>query len=250
MEKVNGIKILYACESGSRNWGGASNESDYDVRFIYVHPPSYYLSIDPIGIGHKRDVIEQIVSEHRIDLAGWELTKTLRLFRKSNPSLLEWLHSGIVYYQNNDVINKIHELLPPYFRPRACLLHYVNMAKGNLQKSQMESGFVKGYLNVLRPILMARWIKTNHSFPPTNYSELIHQIVPEGTAKDEIESMLKTKLAGYQTLDRNEMEHFHQYIQQELQQINAYIKTLPKKPFSNSDQLDKLFRSTLEQVFK
>lgn len=48
-------KVLLAIESGSRAWGFASANSDYDARFIYVHPPEWYLSI---GLEEKRDVIE------------------------------------------------------------------------------------------------------------------------------------------------------------------------------------------------
>ena len=53
IEKEFGVKILYAVESGSRGWGFANEESDYDVRFIYIRPLSDYLSI-----AHKRDVID------------------------------------------------------------------------------------------------------------------------------------------------------------------------------------------------
>lgn len=40
------VCIVYACESGSRAWGFPSADSDYDVRFIYVRPVEWYLSID------------------------------------------------------------------------------------------------------------------------------------------------------------------------------------------------------------
>ena len=80
------VKILFACESGSRAWGLHSKDSDYDVRFIYVHKPSWYLSID-----EKRDVIEipkqdnlSFSVDPLLDMNGWELIKALRLFRKSN----------------------------------------------------------------------------------------------------------------------------------------------------------------------
>src|SRR4029078_9708652 len=93
IEKENDVKILFAVESGSRAWGFPSKDSDYDVRFIYVHKKDWYLSID-----QKRDVIELPIN-NLLDINGWELRKALKLFRKSNPPLMEWLHSGIVYYQ-------------------------------------------------------------------------------------------------------------------------------------------------------
>ena len=44
-EQQERVQVLYACESGSRAWGFASSDSDYDVRFIYVHPRDHYLSV-------------------------------------------------------------------------------------------------------------------------------------------------------------------------------------------------------------
>lgn len=84
------VKVLYACESGSRAWDFPSKDSDYDVRFIYIHKRNKYVSIDPMGVGKKRDVIELPIND-LLDVSGWDLTKTLKLFRKSNPPLLEWI---------------------------------------------------------------------------------------------------------------------------------------------------------------
>ncbi len=38
IEKNYGVEILWAVESGSRSWGFASPDSDFDVRFIYKRP--------------------------------------------------------------------------------------------------------------------------------------------------------------------------------------------------------------------
>lgn len=53
IEKKEDVTILYAVESGSRAWGFESQDSDYDVRFIYVRKEKDYLSLFP-----KKDVIE------------------------------------------------------------------------------------------------------------------------------------------------------------------------------------------------
>ena len=46
IEAANQVKILYAVESGSRAWGFASPDSDYDVRYVFIRPIKDYLRID------------------------------------------------------------------------------------------------------------------------------------------------------------------------------------------------------------
>src|SRR3954452_13450282 len=94
-EAEHGVRILYACESGSRAWGFASPDSDYGVRFIYAQPRNWYLSFD---VERRRDVIEYPIVDD-IDQSGWDVRKALYLFTRNNGALLEWLHSPIVYLE-------------------------------------------------------------------------------------------------------------------------------------------------------
>ena len=90
-EKEKGVRIVLAIESGSRAWGFESPNSDFDARFIYVHPRDWYLSV---GLEEQRDVIEYPIVDD-IDLNGWDLRKALRLFWKSNPAFVEWIQSPL-----------------------------------------------------------------------------------------------------------------------------------------------------------
>ena len=45
IEAKENVKVLHVVESGSRSWGFASPDSDYDVRFIYVRNRDFYLSL-------------------------------------------------------------------------------------------------------------------------------------------------------------------------------------------------------------
>ena len=111
VERNNDIKILYADESGSRAWGFASTDSDWDVRYIYIHRPEWYLSIDD-----KKDSLEEMLP-HDIDLSGWEIRKALKLFRKSNPPLMEWLRSPLLYLENRNFAASLRNLSNEYFNP-------------------------------------------------------------------------------------------------------------------------------------
>lgn len=91
IEEKENVKILHAVESGSRAWGFASPDSDYDVRFIYVRKKEDYLTLC-----EKSDVIEWQLDE-TLDINGWDLKKALQLFHKSNATLFEWSNSPIVY---------------------------------------------------------------------------------------------------------------------------------------------------------
>lgn len=125
IEEEQNVKILYACESGSRAWGFPSSDSDYDVRFLYVNPLEWYLSIV-----NKRDVIEYPLNE-QLDINGWDLQKALLLFRKSNPPLMEWLGSPIIYLEEYSTTEKMRELAKEYYSPIASIYHYLHMAQGN-----------------------------------------------------------------------------------------------------------------------
>jgi len=132
IEKDENVTIFYACESGSRAWGFPSKDSDYDVRFLYLRSRDWYLSID---VEEKRDVVERPISD-MLDINGWDLRKALKLFYKSNPPLLEWLNSSIIYQQKLTIVEKLKELVPEYYSPVACKHHYQHMAEGNYRVSE------------------------------------------------------------------------------------------------------------------
>ena len=127
LEKRHEIRVLLAVESGSRAWGFASPDSDFDVRFIYVHRPEFYLQLQGC-----RDVIEEPVDDIW-DVSGWDLDKTLRLLQKSNPTLFEWLNSPIVYRETG-FSQRFQPLLGEYFSVKSELYHYLNTARHHIKE--------------------------------------------------------------------------------------------------------------------
>jgi predicted nucleotidyltransferase len=192
IENTYDVNILYACESGSRAWGFASNDSDYDVRFIYAHPKPWYLTID-----EKRDVIELPVN-NILDIGGWELRKALQLMRKSNAVIFEWLQSPIVYRKDPDFLAHIQHIMGQFFSSRSGAHHYISMAKNafdhDLQAGQIN---IKRYFYALRPLFAALWIVQYRTVPPMTF-EALRVVITDKAIQHEIDILLQLKQQSHE----------------------------------------------------
>lgn len=185
------VKILLAVESGSRAWGFESNNSDWDVRFIYVHKPEWYFKVE-----EQRDVIEYMY-EDDVDLVGWELRKALSLLRRSNPSLLEWFHSPKVYYIDSEFCKRILEVENDYFNPVKSMYHYNRIYnKQNERYLQQEGYNMKKFLYYLRGVLACQWIEAYKSIPPVRFKELYEAVVTDADIKAKIDAIIEIKKEG------------------------------------------------------
>lgn len=196
IEQKHDVRILLAIESGSRAWGFSSPDSDWDVRFIYVHQAPWYLSVHG-----GRDVIETGIEQHplgELDINGWELRKSLQLLHKSNPALLEWLQSPIIYRKDEAAFARYAQLAQEFFKPQASFHHYVSMAHTNQREfSQKELVKLKKYLYVLRPIFACLWMEKFNAMPPIEFPRLLDELLPSGELRREIDELLRKKrLAG------------------------------------------------------
>jgi len=243
IEEEENITILYACESGSRAWGFASEDSDYDVRFLYLRPRDWYLSID---VEEKRDVIERPII-NMLDINGWDLRKALKLLRKSNPPLLEWLNSPIIYRQKLTITDKIRELIPECYSPMACLHHYLHMAQGNYREYlKGEIVWVKKYFYVLRPLLAINWIEKELDVVPMEFGVLVERCVKSPELKGAIENLLERKKRG-QELDREpRIKIISDFVESELERFETKMSESTPKP--NTEKLNKLFRIALNEA--
>ena len=231
-----------AIESGSRAWGFPSKDSDYDVRFIYVHNnPKWYLSLFK-----KRDVIELPVGPV-LDINGWDLKKALKLLRKSNPALMEWLNSPIVYLINEALLAPLKQLSKTAFIPESSCHHYLSMAKANIAKAE-KSGEVriKTYLYALRPVLCCRWVIDVGTQPPMLYQDLLDTYIPDGEVREEIDHLLEIK----QNTDESDIVNRQPNIERWLgDQIPALEKVISKSPgVVAADEFDEVFRRVLGMV--
>jgi predicted nucleotidyltransferase len=245
IEKEEGVRILYACESGSRAWGFPSKDSDYDVRFIYIRPVDWYLSIYD-----KRDVIERPISD-MLDINGWDLRKALNLFRKSNPPLLEWLQSPMPYMEKFTIADQIRRISPLTFSPKSCMHHYLHMAKGNYREYlQGDHVKIKKYFYVLRPILACEWIERNNTMPPIEFQELVDSLVPAGSPlKEAIQELLARKIAGDEMDYEPRINPINEFLEARIAYYDRTASTMQVGEGGQDRQLDELFRKALKEVW-
>ncbi len=241
VQQEQGFKIIYACESGSRAWGFPSEDSDYDVRFLYVNPPDWYLSVD---LEDRSDVFERPIAD-KLDVSGWDLRKAFKLLRKSNPPLLEWLNSPIVYIEVSEVVRRLRELVPEFYSPIACGYHYLHMAQGNYREYlRGDVVWLKKYFYVLRPLLAIRWIEREQTVVPMEFATLVDRLVTNTSLKEAIEQLLQSKRDGKE-LDRGpKIPEISNFIEIEL---NNLEQQMPNRvgPKPDIQKLNEMFRFAL-----
>ena len=243
IEQDHEVRILYAVESGSRAWGFASRNSDYDVRFIYIQKPNWYLSIR-----ERRDVIECPISGD-LDISGWDLRKALGLFSKSNPPLLEWLGSPLVYRDTDNLAGRLREILTSSYSPERSIYHYLHMARGNYREFlKGEVVRLKKYLYVLRPLLACLWIEKHGSTPPTEFAKLVADAQLSVTLIAAIDELLARKMSGDELDTSAKIPELNDFIQQMLEKYRLLSGKRPT-PVTDFALLDQLFREMLHAVW-
>ena len=191
IEEENDVKILLAVESGSRAWGFESKDSDWDVRFIYVHHPEWYFKVNK-----QPDVIERMYNDE-VDMVGWELRKALSLLKKSNTSMLEWLNSPKIYMIDADFAERIRQIESKYFNPTRAMYHYNHIYnKHNERYLQREDCNMKRFLYYLRGVLACRWIEQRKTLPPVAFEELVDVVVDDASIREAIRSLIEIKKSG------------------------------------------------------
>ena len=239
IERQHDVRVLFACESGSRGWGFASPDSDYDVRFVYVHRLPWYLSVEP-----GRDVIEQPISGE-LDVGGWELRKALQLLRDSNPTLLEWLRSPIVDRQEDAWATRLRGLAEDKFSPVRGYHHYVSMARKNLREHLYHDLVrYKKYLYVLRPLLAARWIREGRGVPPMRFAELVAATTLDPALVAEIDALLEVKMRAGEAATSPRWVGLHDFIERELQAAEAH--SFAKQPKADTAVLDTFLHDAVQ----
>ncbi len=239
IEERENIKILHCVESGSRAWGFASPDSDYDVRFIYVRPKEFYLRLDK-----TRDVIEWQLDD-TLDINGWDIKKALTLLHGSNPTLFEWNSSPIVY-KTTEEWNQISKVINNYFVMKSGLYHYLSTAKRNYHEFLTgETVKFKKYFYVLRPLLACKWILAEGTPPPMLFSSLMEKYLDE-EIKPDVEKLLDLKMNTPEIGEGKRFDRVNDYIEKNIKAVDAMIAELPNEEPNGWNELNNIFLSLLK----
>ena len=239
IEKDNNVKVLLAVESGSRAWGFASPDSDYDVRFIYVRPEKDYLRLEEV-----RDVIELPINDE-LDINGWDLQKALRLLYRSNPTLFEWFSSPLVYMET-DFADQFREIMTDYFSTKKSLYHYISMAEGNYREFlRGETVKAKKYFYVLRPVLACRWVIERKTPPPMLFSELASAELPD-FLRPEVERLLDLKINAPEVKEIPRIDILNEYLDESITDIKSGIAAMDDSD-NNWTELNNMFLRTVAE---
>ena len=189
VEADRNLKIVFACESGSRAWGFASTDSDFDVRFIFIRPTEDYLKLTP-----PKDAFD-LHEDQDFDLAGWDIRKTAELMRRCNPPLMEWLDSPIIYEADGVISPRLVELRDVYFDAKKAAHHYLSLAAGIWKKYIQDepSPVRKKYLYALRPLACIKYIELHGKQPPTLFDAVLEAIEWSDDVRGAIGTLVKQK---------------------------------------------------------
>lgn len=243
LEAARDVTVLYACESGSRAWGFASVDSDYDVRVVYVHPRDWYLSVD---LERRDDTVDPPI-EGEIDLHGWDLRKALGLFHGANPTLREWLRSPVVYREDAAVMDRWRALVPDYYPPGAVARAYRGLARSVAEQSLVDDPIPhKAYLYVLRALLAVRWIEQDRGPVPLAFERLLDETVDDAAVQDAVEALLAQKRDGCELDDGPRHPVIHDFVETELERQWALEFPSPASR-AGVGPLNAVFRSVLDR---
>lgn len=233
IEEQENVKIIMAIESGSRAWGFASPDSDYDVRFIYVRKEEDYLRLEK-----TRDVIEWKLDDV-LDINGWDIKKALQLLHNSNPTVFEWCASPIVYWETAE-FTWLKEILPQYFSVKKSLYHYWHTSETHYKTHLLSDEVnIKKYFYALRPLLAAKWILDKKVAPPMLFEELMEAEL-EVELLPEVKGLLDMKKTLPEMGKAPKIQSINDYIEKELREIKTTAEEIEEQ-MVEWDGLNELF---------
>lgn len=190
------VFLPLAIESGSRAWGFASPDSDYDCRFVYVRR-----AVDHITPWASRDVIE-LPFEGDLDVNGWDLRKALQLLLKGNAVIVEWLCSPVVYRGQAWFRDEFLAFAREAASREAVCRHYLHLGERQRRVYFGDGTNVpqKKIFYALRPAAALRWLRMHpaEAVAPMHFPTLMEECDPPGELRAEVAGLMERKAVTHE----------------------------------------------------
>lgn len=245
IERTHAIKVLYACETGSRAWGFASPDSDYDVRMIYMHEPDWYLTLSD-----KKDTLELMLDNGELDITGWDFKKCLKLLWKSNGALLERIQSPILYCNTSDITERFRYYADRCFIPVATIHHYLGMAKNSFTEIEgREEIKLKKLFYALKATLACKWILDKDSIPPIVFKTMVDELDFNQMLKQRIMELVALKSKQNESYIHPAEHELNNFVKEQLTIVDVKAPSLAGRKDKHVN-LDEFFRYGLKTYWK
>ena len=245
IEQSYEVKIPLAIESGSRGWGFAAANADYDCRFIYVHRAERYLSV------LEMDEFIEYELDETYDIKGYDLKRVLKYILKSQATINEWLSSNVVYIKNDPITNKLSELAAGFFNPIPVSYHYLSLAKKMMAEiTAADEAKIKKYFYILRPIANLNYIQQYGKMPYMEYNKTLDATNPPSDVFAAIQA-LKAQKAVLLEHDKIPQHTFLLgYFSSEISRFERVLKEMKHEKNTDYTLLDEAFRAIIGEVWK
>jgi predicted nucleotidyltransferase len=242
IETQYNVKVLFACETGSRAWGFPSPDSDFDVRMIYRHDIDWYLSLND-----KKDTIEFMSEDGELDVTGWDIKKCLQLMWKSNGALLERVQSPIVYTEEKNIATLLKTYTEQCFSPVATMHHYLGLARNSFAdvvgKDEIK---LKKFFYALRATLACKWILDKDSVPPIVFQKMLEELDFDMSLKNTISELIVLKSGKNESYLHPSLSELNKFIEDEIKKAEHAFNNLTGRKKKEVD-LDLLFQKVLKE---
>lgn len=242
-EKSQNVKIPLAIESGSRGWGFASPDSDYDCRFIYVHEKDWY-----VRVTEKKDFIEYAADEV-FDINGWDLKKVIQHIIKSNAVIYEWLSSNEIYIKNKLVAEELDNLAKHFFNPVSACYHYLSIAKNKFNEViYYPDAKLKNYFYIMRPLANLDYIQKYKKMPYMEYEKTLSEIEIDQNILNEIKETTNIKKVSNESYKVQQNKILLDYFSNEIEKHTEILKNMKFEKNKDYSEVDNTFRKIIELV--
>ncbi|MHA3059228.1 nucleotidyltransferase domain-containing protein [Acinetobacter sp. ANC 4636] len=220
---------LFYIESGSRLWGMASPDSDYDVRGFHLPSKAQYFDYKK-----HRDLIE--IMDGDFDFVSYDLDKMFGLLAKSNPTVLEWVRAHIEYMNTFPEWDSFKQGLLECIDYSALYYHYLSLAQNGMKVMQVADNFTyKKVFYSIRGLLSAE-LALQQDMPALLITDLFAQIDQNDPLRDWAENYLEIKKQQKEKALLSELEQVEILKHLEIKQTQLAAKNMPKA--NHREQLD------------